>query len=57
MKSTAIFEKEEYQKLMEALGLADYAPEESDDDTDYFNAWNFGKTEEDYNFSICSSLS
>ena len=42
---------------METLGLVDYAPEESDDDTDYFNAWNFGKTEEDYNFSICSSLS
>lgn len=56
MKPTAVFEKEEYQKLMETLGLVDYTAEDVDDENDYFNAWNFGITEDDCNFSISSSL-
>jgi len=56
MKTASVFEKEEYEKLMEALGLQDNTPQEEEDDNNYFNAWHFGQSEEDYKYVICSSL-
>lgn len=56
MKTASVFEKEEYEKLMETLGLQDNEPQEDLDDTDYFNAWHFGQSDEDCKFFICSSL-
>ena len=46
MKSTIDFQKEEVEKLIDSLGLKDNVPEEIDD-TDYFNAWNFGLRKRD----------
>ena len=48
-------QKEEYETLLENLGLNDNDPEKTDE-TDYFNAWNFGIKEEDCKFIIKSSL-
>lgn len=56
MKTASVFEKEEYEKLMETLGLQDNTPQEEEDDNNYFNAWHFGQSEEDYKYVICSSL-
>lgn len=51
MKNIAGNTKEDYQKLMKLLGWQD-----SDvDDTDYFNAWHFGLSEEDRGFATASS--
>lgn len=44
------FDKEEYEKIIQLLGLRDNQDQELEDDTDYFNAWNFGQTEDDYQF-------
>ena len=55
MKSTIDFQKEEVEKLIDSLGLKDNVPEEIDD-TDYFNAWNFGLRKEDCEFTISASL-
>ena len=56
MKTASVFEKEEYEKLMETLGLQNIEPQEDSDDNDYFNAWHFGQSDEDCKFFICSSL-
>lgn len=55
MKSITLFERDEYQKLMETLGLTDDTSEETDKSV-YFNAWNFGQTERDFEFLISSSV-
>ena len=55
MKTIVDFQKEEYEKLIETLGLKESTPEEADN-TDYFNAWNFGLREEDCEFTISASL-
>ena len=56
MKTIAIFERTEYQKLMETLGLAKEEPLDTDKSI-YFNAWNFGQTEQDFEFIISSLVS
>lgn len=55
MKTITDFQKEEYEKLIETLGLEDNNPEETDD-SEYFNAWSFGLKEEDCEFTISASL-
>lgn len=56
MDTVLTFDREEYEKMMELLGLQDNQPDEPADDTDYFNAWNFGQTENDYLFVTHSSI-
>lgn len=56
MKNITVFERAEYQKLMEALGLVKEEPLDADKSI-YFNAWNFGQTEQDFEFLISSSVS
>lgn len=53
MKSTIDFQKEEYDALMQMLGLDN---DESDDTDKYFDAWNFGKTSDDSNFFATATL-
>lgn len=55
MQSIIEFQQEEYEKLIEILGLKDNNPKETDD-TDYFNAWFFGKREEDFLYTNSSSV-
>ena len=55
MKSITLFERDEYQKLMETLELSEDITEEADKSV-YFNAWNFGQTERDFEFLISSSV-
>lgn len=55
MNNIVAFEKEEYQKLMDTLGLCEH-DEDVSDYSEYFNAWNFGQTENDFEYSITSSL-
>ena len=55
MKSVEVLKKEEFEKLIETLGLND-KESDSGDDTDYFNAWGFGLREEDCDFTISASL-
>lgn len=55
MKSTIVFKENEYKKLIETLGLLDNQPDEKEC-VDYFNAWNFGQSEKDYQFIIGCSL-
>lgn len=57
MKTISVFEIEEYEKMMETLGLQDHTPDVSDDTTDYFNAWHFGQDEDAGNFMFYASLS
>lgn len=40
MKTILEFEAEEYKKMLSTLDLSD----ESEDKSQYFNAWNFGET-------------
>lgn len=54
MKTIMDFQKEEYELLMDTLGLKDSDPEDTND-TVYFNAWNFGLREEDCEFTISAS--
>lgn len=54
MKTIKEFQKEEYELLMDTLGLKDSTPEDTND-TVYFNAWNFGLREEDCEFTISAS--
>ena len=55
MKNTIVFKENEYKKLIETLGLLDNQPDEKEC-VDYFNAWNFGQSEKDYQFIIGCSL-
>lgn len=55
MQSVVEFQQEEYEKLIDILGMRDNKPEETDD-TDYFNAWFFGKREEDFLYTNSSSV-
>ena len=56
MKTITGFEVEEYEKLMETLGLLDREPEETEDNTpDYFNAWHFGQPDEAGKFVFCTT--
>ena len=57
MKTISVFEIEEYEKMMDALGLQNYVSDVNDDITDYFNAWHFGQDEDAGNFVFCTSLS
>ena len=54
-KSVETLEREEYEKMMQILGLSD--SRDDYDETDYFDAWNFGKTEEDYEFIVTNVTS
>ena len=56
MKSIVAFEEAEYKKLMETLGLEGTNKENDEDKSEYFNAWNFGHAENDYEFVTSSSL-
>ena len=56
MKTIAVFETEEYEKMMETLGLADKDPNIEEDSTEYFNAWHFGQSDEAGNFTLSASL-
>ena len=48
------FNKKEYEKMMQLLDLQNN--QEIDLDSDYFNAWNFGQSEDDYLFTTHSSI-
>ena len=54
MKTSSDFQKEDYEKLLEILNLNDDS--EESDNTDYFNAWNFGLRAEDCEFTISAAL-
>lgn len=57
MKSTIDFQKEEYEALMKVLGLDNGESTDEENDTDkYFDAWNFGRTDEDSNFFATATL-
>ena len=57
MKSTIDFQKEEYEALMKVLGLDNGESTDEENDTDkYFDAWNFGRTDEDSNFLATATL-
>lgn len=56
MDTVLSFDREEYEKMMQLLGLQNNQPDDTADDTDYFNAWNFGQTENDYLFVTHSSI-
>lgn len=55
MKTILLFEKEEADKLLDMLGLADNIIQDSNDSADYFNAWHFGKKSEEGNYVISTS--
>ena len=44
MKTILEFEVEEYEKMLSTLDL----PNEAEDKSQYFNAWDFGKTVGEY---------
>lgn len=54
MKTISVFKTEEYEKMMEALGLFNTNNAE-DETTDYFNAWHFGQSEEAGDFVLCTT--
>lgn len=57
MKSAMDFQKEEYDALMKVLGLDNNELADETNDTDkYFDAWNFGRTDEDSNFFATAAL-
>lgn len=56
MDAVLTFDREEYEKMMELLGLQDNQNDESINYDDYFNAWNFGQTEKDYIFITRASV-
>lgn len=54
---TLDFQKEEYEALMKVLGLDNGESTDEENDTDkYFDAWNFGRTDEDSNFFATATL-
>ena len=55
MKEIAIFEQEEYMKLMETLGLND-GELEDEDKSIYFNAWNFGQEKGEFEYSLSTEI-
>ena len=55
MNTILDFQKEDYNKLIESLKLEEDM-EDKTDNTDYFNAWNFGLSEEDFEFVLSASL-
>lgn len=55
MENNLNFEKAEFEKLMELLGLSNNQPE-TYEDSDYFNAWGFGLKKEDCEFTIEASM-
>lgn len=57
MESTIDFQREEYEALMKVLGLDNDGFAETDDTAKYFDAWNFGRTDEDSNFFATTALS
>ena len=56
MKTISVFEPEEYERMMDLLGLIDCTPDEDNDNSDYFNAWHFGQEEDAGDFIYCASL-
>lgn len=57
MKTVTVFEIEEYEKLMETLGLLNDTPDNDSDTSEYFNAWHFGQNEDAGDFVFRASLS
>ena len=57
MESTIDFQREEYEALMKVLGLDNDGFDETDDTAKYFDAWNFGRTDEASNFFATTALS
>lgn len=55
MKMIAALNTEEYEEMMETLGLLEKASG-TDDTTRYFNAWHFGQNEEAGDFVFSASL-
>lgn len=55
MKEIAIFEQEEYMKLMETLGLNDNDSIEEDKSI-YFDAWNFGREKGEFEYSLFTEI-
>ena len=55
MRPEKDFPEEEYEKLIELLGLGDNSLE-TVDKSEFFNAWNFGLKEEDCEFILSTSL-
>ena len=55
MKMISTLEKEEYEKMMETLGLLEKASD-TEDTTRYFNAWHFGQNEEAGDFVFSATL-
>ena len=57
MKSTMDFQQEEYEALMKVLGLdKEESSDKVSDKDEYFNAWNFGRSDEDSNFLATATL-
>ena len=57
METVTVFEIEEYEKLMETLGLLNNTPDNDSDTSEYFNAWHFGQNEDAGDFILRASLS
>lgn len=57
MKTLTTFERQEYEKIISTLGISESERSEFAEETDFFNAWNFGQSEKDYEFFVVSSLS
>lgn len=56
MREIAVFEKEEYIKLMETLEIKETSIDEQEDKSVYFNAWNFGQEKGEFEYSLTTEI-